>query len=277
MFAVLIGAAGFFLGPILSAIADSVPDSSGGGRGFNTCGACGKTHGAIRFVPLLGPRECAACSSSTSRSLFVLPLVTAAIFGIVAVQVGSELVIIPLLGFVAALIALSTVDIIRYRLPDRLLFPSLAALTPVILIVSVIDDKTAHLWPAAIAALAYFVLLLVPNVISPGGLAFGDVKLALLLGLFLGWTRSAIGEGLALVFYALILGMLLGIVSGLGVGVGRRIWGPTFLEDPDVPLEERNTTMPILKTQFPFGPALAAAALIVMLTSENLLGSPGLL
>jgi leader peptidase (prepilin peptidase)/N-methyltransferase len=277
MFAVLIGAAGFFLGPILSVIVDSVPDSSGGGRGFNTCGACGRTHGAIRFVPLLGPRECAECGTSTSPSLFVLPLVTAAIFGIVAVQVGSELVIIPLLGFVAALIALSTVDIIRYRLPDRLLFPSLAALIPVILIVSVIDDKTAHLWPAAIAALAYFVLLLVPNLISPGGLAFGDVKLALLLGLFLGWTRSAIGEGLALVFYALILGMLLGIVSGLGVGVGRRIWGPTFLEDPDVPLEERNAALPILKTQFPFGPALAAAALIVMLTSENLLGSPGLL
>lgn len=277
MFAALIGVAGLMIGPWLSAVVDSVSDRSGGGRSFNTCRSCGRGHGWTRFVPLIGTRRCAACDMPMRQGALVVQLVSGAAFAAIAARIGPEIELVPVLGFVGALIALSAVDIERYRLPDRLLFPSFVLLALAIGLVSIIADATNHLIPSLVGALVYFTALLLPNLISPGGLAFGDVKLALLLGLFLGWTRSSVLEAVVLVIYALLLGMFLGTLTGLGVGVARRVWGPSVLPDPDVPEEDRNKRVQILKTQFPFGPALAVAAVTVMFLSSSILGSPGLL
>ncbi len=119
-------------------------------------------------------------------------------------------------------------------------------------------------------------MLLLPNLVNPAGLAFGDVKLALLLGLLIGWMRPSVLESLVLVIYALMIGMLLGIVSGILVGVGRRLLGPGFLPDPDDD-SASDTLAPLLRTAFPFGPALAASALLVVLASGSLVNGPGLL
>ncbi len=174
---------------------------------------------------------------------------------------------------------MSVVDVVRFRLPDRILFPTLFATAAAIVVVTVAGAPTSHLMPALVAGVSYFLLLLIPNLISPAGLAFGDVKLALLLGLVVGWMRASIAEALVLVIYAMMIGMLLGIFSGLAVGVGRRIIGPQFLADPD---EEpgpdgQPVLTPLLRTAFPFGPALAASALAVALLSGDLINGSGLL
>ena len=119
--------------------------------------------------------------------------------------------------------------------------------------------------------LGYSLLLLIPNLIMPTGLAFGDVKLGLLLGLFLGWVADTGVDAARLVVWAFLLGMILGVATGLLVGVGRRVIGHDFMPDPDYPIEEGDELVPLFKTQMPFGPALAAAALVMVAFGGNIL------
>jgi leader peptidase (prepilin peptidase)/N-methyltransferase len=77
--------------------------------------------------------------------------------------------------------------------------------------------------------------------ISRGGLGDGDVRLSPLLGLYLGWSNP----GLALVglFYGFIIGSVVGVGLMIAGRAGRR-------------------------TALPFGPFLAAGALIAVLQGQ---------
>ncbi|MGI9608131.1 MAG: prepilin peptidase [Acidimicrobiales bacterium] len=213
------------------------------------------------------------------RMRTAIVIVSALAFSIVGAVVGSEWTLVPILIVTSALITLSAVDIDRYRLPNRLLFPSIAVAFVTIVVVSISTGNADHIVPSVVGGVVYFGLLFVPSVISPAGLAFGDVKLALLLGLTIGWTRSSIPHALSLVINALLLGMILGIVSGVLVGLGRRVFGPDFLADPDEPepIEGEEPARPSMwRTAFPFGPALALSAMVITLANSSLVTGPSL-
>ena len=96
-------------------------------------------------------------------------------------------------------------------------------------------------------------LLFVPHLVYPAGMGFGDVKLALVMGLYLGWlgwapdSPTSYTGPLRLVLYALMLGCILGVVFGLVSQVATRRRGA-----------------------FPFGPALALGCLVVVLFATEL-------
>ena len=163
------------------------------------------------------------------------------------------------------------------RLPDKLLFPSLGIGVALLGVFALLTDSTDHFIRGLVAMLAYGLILLIPNIIVPAGLAFGDVKLALLLGLFLGWTAETSVGAAQLVIYAMLLGMILGAFTGLIVGLGRRVFGHGFVPDPDFPPPEDGSFEPLLRTAAPFGPALAAAALVLILFSEQILEGASIL
>jgi leader peptidase (prepilin peptidase)/N-methyltransferase len=81
--------------------------------------------------------------------------------------------------YVAALLAISYIDVRERRVPNRIVLPAAA----IVLALRTIGDPSPE-W--AIAALAAAAFLLVPAVIYPAGLGMGDVKLMLLLGAMLG-------------------------------------------------------------------------------------------
>ena len=83
---------------------------------------------------------------------------------------------------------------------------------------------------ALVGAVVFAGVLLVLHLVSPAGMGFGDVKLGLLLGLYLGSIR------LSLVVWGLLLGSLIGAVMAMPVAVRAR---------------DRRACIP-------FGPALAA-------------------
>jgi leader peptidase (prepilin peptidase)/N-methyltransferase len=80
-------------------------------------------------------------------------------------------------------------------------------------------------------------------------MGFGDVKLALLMGLYLGWIYADPFRSVALIMWALVLGSLLGVLAGVGLAVilGRR-------------------------AEFPFGRALALGCLLAITFSDALVG-----
>lgn len=278
-FALICAAIGLLVGPVLAFVAELVPDRSGGGQSPRHCRNCQvEVSTFAAYLPFrTSASQCASCGHQISAGRLPIVLGTGAIFAAVGNVIGPRWQVIPVLFLSASIIALSAVDLARYRLPDKLLFPSLGLGVVILGAFAVATDSTDHFIRGLIAMLAYGLILFIPNLIMPAGLAFGDVKLALLLGLFLGWTAET-GLGAArLVIYAMLLGMIMGIFTGLIVGLGRRVFGHGFVPDPDFPPPEDGSFEPLLRTAAPFGPALAFATLGLILFSERVLRGASIL
>lgn len=170
-----------------------------------------------------------------------------ALFVLAGVRWEASAVLVPFLFLYAALLVVSVIDLEHYRIPDRIVFPALGISAALILFVSLLEGyDLVFVRNAAIGSVAYFTLLLVPHLVYPKGMGFGDVKLALLMGLFLGWIYPEVFQVLALVTWALLLGTGLGVLAGVGFALvrGRR-------------------------AEFPFGPALATGCILAITFSDS--------
>ncbi|WP_345750639.1 prepilin peptidase [Microbacterium rhizophilus] len=79
------------------------------------------------------------------------------------------------------------VDIREHRLPDAIVLPSAVGLAGALAVAAALAGDTTPLGRAAVGGLALFGLYLLLRLAVPAGLGGGDVKLAALLGLLLGW------------------------------------------------------------------------------------------
>ncbi len=179
--------------------------------------------------------------------------------------VGLNLELVVVLALALFLLSLSVVDLYLYRLPDRLVFLGLGVAVCLMVANSLGRGDFEPFYLAAVGMFSYFGLLLAVHLLSHRGLGFGDVKLALLLGLHLGWGAGIYGGGwltvIHLVFVSQVLASAFGAVGGLAVALIRAKRRNNFLADPS----SANTNERLLTQSFPFGPALAAATMIVIL------------
>ncbi|MCX5384947.1 A24 family peptidase; A24 family peptidase; prepilin peptidase [Streptomyces sp. NBC_00083] len=166
---------------------------------------------------LLGAARCGRCEG---RGRYGRPeataLGTASLCAALAAATGPrpELVVWLLLAPLTVLLCL--VDLAVRRLPDALTF-ALAGAAAALLGLAALAPHHAGSWSTALlGGLAlgggYGVLFL----INPAGLGFGDVKLALGLGVMLGWY------GWPCLFSGALLGLVLGALYGLGLLLLRR-------------------------------------------------------
>ena len=160
--------------------------------------------------------------------------------------------VLPTLLLAAALVAVSMIDVRTFRIPDKITFPVLAVSLVAITIGGVQalgrHDGILHARNALIGMALYFVFLFLPHLISPRGMGFGDVKLGLVMGLYLGWFGRTFVDAVYLVLVAAFIGCVLGIVLGVAMNLVKRQGGA-----------------------FPFGPALAAGTLFVIMTFDRYL------
>jgi leader peptidase (prepilin peptidase) / N-methyltransferase len=147
----------------------------------------------------------------------------------------------------AMLVTVSVIDIELFRLPDRIVLPSLAISLVLIIGVSLLEDRSEQIWFALTGAAIYFGFLLVAHLIYPRGMGFGDVKLAAVMGLYVGWLGSSHITAFALVLWAMLIGFVAGSIIGM------------------VMLILRRRSQPI-----PFGPFLALGAIAAVLLSDGL-------
>lgn len=126
------------------------------------------------------------------------------------------LVAIAFVYFAAVSVALAIIDVRIHRLPDRIVLPSYVVAGVLLTAGAAVLGDGGALVRAGCGMLAMFVFYLVLRLVSPAGMGGGDVKLAGLIGLFLGWIGWA----------ALIVGALAGFVLGglwaTALVVGRR-------------------------------------------------------
>ncbi|GAB4083011.1 prepilin peptidase [Modestobacter muralis] len=117
----------------------------------------------------------------------LLELVTATLCGLVVVRLGVSAAVPAFLVLVAAGVLLVLVDARHRLLPDRVVLPALGAGVLLLAGAAGATGDWSALLRAVAAAAVLFVAFLALALASPGGLGMGDVKLAALLGLHLGW------------------------------------------------------------------------------------------
>jgi leader peptidase (prepilin peptidase)/N-methyltransferase len=176
----------------------------------SVCPSCGKRIAAWDNVPLVSwlllRGRCRSCGATISVRYPVIELVTAALFALVAVTASSAAELVSGLVLVATLVVVAAIDL-EYRIvPNRVLGPAAIA---AFLIWGLLDP--GRLLENAIAGLAAGTALLIPAIFFPQGMGMGDVKLAAVLGLFLGRSVAP----------ALLLSFAFGSIVGVGILVVR--------------------------------------------------------
>lgn len=145
----------------------------------------------------------------------VIILITAAVFVAMVFSVPSLWVWPGYAVFGGACVLLTVTDLDTKLIPNRILGPSVVV-GPVLLVVGWLfaTDSGSPL-RALGGGLAYFAVMYVLALIARGGLGFGDVKLAFLIGLFAGYLSWGA------VVVAGVGGFLIGGVVSVGLLVGR--------------------------------------------------------
>ena len=127
-------------------------------------------------------------------------------------------------------IALVWIDADVHRLPDGLVLPAYPALLALLLVATLGLGEWRALWQALACMAALYALYFVLAIVSPGSLGFGDVKLAGLVGLVLGWL--GVGDAVFGLLAGFLVGGLIAVVMLVGHRVGMRshiAFGPSML------------------------------------------------
>jgi len=147
------------------------------------------------------------------------------------------------LVFGGATLGIALIDLDHQLIPNRVLFPALGAGAVLLAGGALIEGDVTALVRGVLGGLTYFLILLIIGLAARGGFGMGDVKLALLLGLFLGY----LGWGVLTV--GAVLAILLGGVASILLLVVTR--------------SGRNA-------KFAYGPYLVAGSWVAVMWGEQL-------
>jgi len=139
----------------------------------------------------------------------IVVVATVGLYAGTALRFGADWAVPAYLVFFTSLVAISVIDFDRQIIPNRIVYPTIFMSVPLLAVAALAQGEWNHFRHALIGAALAWGALLVIHLISPAGMGFGDVRLAFVLGLFLGWIS------LAHVVSGLFLGVLL--LSALGV------------------------------------------------------------
>jgi leader peptidase (prepilin peptidase)/N-methyltransferase len=104
-----------------------------------------------------------------------------------AARLGFRWDLPAILVLLAGLLALAVIDLEQMILPKKIVYPTLAMVAGLLVLASAVTGDWHDLLVAAICSISWFIVFFLMNFASPRVLGFGDVRLALVLGLGLGW------------------------------------------------------------------------------------------
>ena len=204
------------------------------------CLACGA---AIRWfdnLPLLSylylKGRCRDCGSRIGWRYPVVEGVTAVVFAFSGFYFGLTRPLLPALYLLSALVAVTAIDLEHQLIPDRITLPGVAAGFLASLVIPG-PAWTDSLIGILVGGGIFFAII----ALSGGGMGGGDMKLAAMVGAFLGWKLT-------------LLTLFLGVFLGGFVAVALLVGGLRKRKDP-----------------IPFGPFVALGAAVSLFWGEGLL------
>jgi leader peptidase (prepilin peptidase) / N-methyltransferase len=245
---VLAGILGGAVGSFLNVVIYRVPAGRSIVSPPSACPHCGAGIAWYDNIPviswLLLRAKCRHCGQPISVRYPLVELGTAVFFVAVAAlfappldtAIGAAKAVAVVLALVAFLylaaisVALTAIDLETHRLPNVIVLPAYIVGAVLLTGSSLLAGDPGALLRAAIGGAGLFLLYLVMALAYAGGMGFGDVKLAGVLGLFLawlGWGQLAVGA-----FGAFALGGLFGVILLIARRAGRKSklpFGPWML------------------------------------------------
>jgi leader peptidase (prepilin peptidase)/N-methyltransferase len=238
--AVLAGCLGAAFGSFLNVVIWRLPRGESVVTPRSSCPGCGTPIRARDNVPVLSwavlRGHCRDCGAAISARYPLVEALTALLCGVVVLVLGPGPEAWIGLALVLLLVPVTFIDLDHRIIPNTLM--AIGAVAAVALVAALEPDQLVEHLIAAVAAGGF---LLAAALAYPAGMGMGDVKLAAVLGLFLG---AAVAPAM---FAAMLAGSLVGalIIARKGAREGR-------------------------KTAIPFGPYLAFGGLVGVLCGDAL-------
>jgi leader peptidase (prepilin peptidase) / N-methyltransferase len=217
------GIFGLLIGSFLNVVVYRVPNGLSVVSPPSACPGCGHVIKAYDNIPVLSwlilRGRCRGCTQPISKRYPLVEAGTGIVFagvalwawtgGVTASPTADAPGILVLVGFLylaAVTVALGLIDIDTHRLPDAIVLPSYLVGVVLFTLAAIFSGDYSALLRAGVGMAVLWTAYLLMALAYPGGMGFGDVKLAGLLGMFLGW----VGWGPLLVgaFAAFLLGGL---------------------------------------------------------------------
>jgi len=242
MIAVFAGMLGLAVGSFLNVVAYRLPRGESLSRPGSRCPSCGTPVRPYDNVPVLSwlalRGRCRSCRTGISIRYPLIEALTGALCVAVVLAGGGEPDTLLGLAFVLLLVPIAFIDLDYRIIPNKLTGPG-AVLAVALVAILHPGDLPEHLLAGVLAG----GFLLAAAVAKPGGMGMGDVKLAAVMGLFLG---AAVAPAL---FVALVAGSVVGLALMARRGVR----------------DARGTTIP-------FGPWLALGGVAGLFAGDAVVG-----
>lgn len=247
---VLCGLLGLMVGSFLNVVIYRVPRDESVVTPRSHCPNCDTELANRDNLPVVSwlvlRGKCRTCGHPISRRYPLVEALTGLLFAGVAWRFGLDAALPAFLVLTAFLVALSGIDLDTFLLPKKLVWPAFGAGLVLLGAASLYEGDARGAAEGAAGAAIAFGLLFVIHVVSPKGMGFGDVRLAAVLGLHLGWLE------LPLVGVGLFLSFLVASVVGIGLMVAKK----------------RGR-----KDRVPFGPFLAVGTMLAIFFGDAILRS----
>lgn len=232
---------GLAIGSFLNVVIARVPAGRSLVRPGSACPGCSallKWYDNIPVLSFLVLRgRCRACGMTISWRYPIVEMVTAVVLVLAYVALGPSADFAVAVVLLAALIAITGIDLQHQLIPDAITLPG-------ILVGLLLNLATGRIsWVESVIGIlvggGLFVAIIL---VSRGGMGGGDLKLGAMLGAFLGWK-------------ALLFALFVAIVLGGVVGTVLLVTGLRGRKDP-----------------VPFGPFLAAGGAMALFWGERAFG-----
>ena len=217
MGAVLAGILGAIVGSFLNVVAYRLPRGESLAHPPSRCPSCGKAIKPYDNIPVLSwlllRGRCRHCKEPISARYPIVEAGTGLLCALVVIVKGADEDAIIGIVLVLLLVPVTLIDLDHHLIPNKITYPG-AVLGIALVAVLETDSLVENLLAAAGAG----GFLLVAAIVQPRGMGMGDVKLAFVLGIYLG--RAVIPA----IFVALIAGALVGalVIARMGVQKGRK-------------------------------------------------------
>jgi leader peptidase (prepilin peptidase)/N-methyltransferase len=238
---------GLAVGSFLNVCIDRLPQNKSIAYPPSHCEACQHKLAVKDLIPVFSylrlRGRCRYCQAAIPRRIFWVELATGLIFALLYWHYGLSAELGIMIFYTCLFIIIFVIDLEHGLILNKVIYPAmvvalLLALLPQPWLTQMIISGIAN---AALGGAIGFGIFLLIAIVSRGGMGWGDVKLAGLIGL---------ATGFPLVFLSIIIGAILGGIVAVAVVIAKK--------------RTRRQTIP-------FGPFLALAAMVTLLWGSNIL------
>ncbi|MFC1957542.1 prepilin peptidase [Chloroflexota bacterium] len=245
---------GTSFGSFLNVVIDRLPRGQSLVYPPSHCGTCGKKLGVFELIPIASylwlKGRCRYCKASIPRRILAVEMGSGLLFALISFNYGFSIEFLVLAFYTCIFIILTLIDLEHGLILNKITYPAIGisfALAPFWSSLGFSrtflgGNSVLHVFLSSLSGGVIFAgFFLIIILLSRGGMGWGDVKMAWLIGLVTG-------------FPSVLVAMMVSFISG-GLTAGLLLL---------LHLKSRKETIP-------YGPFLAIGAFIALLWGENII------